>query len=352
MQFENPNSAALHGILMAIAFAVFLPAAAFASRYFKEQLDRTWIRIYISLLSIGTAMIAYATYLVYPLADYSFSAVNKHVWLGFLVLALIVLQIGLGLSCRFDHDPDLKEEETIRDTLHGSFGYILLVCGWVAVLDGLWKVSVSQFVSRDTPITIMLAWIVALFILFAICEYYIGRTSRYSKGNIFAACSQFGAKKLFSISGKHRMGIIDANIVAPSNTVMGGIFTTPRTKEGMLSPFMYRPAWDTGLKKSKPIESIVPTEQFVKKNEPKHQATENALERITDQENIPRSRSSSIRNNCPITLAPENDTVKSRAPSRSRSITTSILSTTRGRKDSVLERLAEKLTKEDPVVNK
>ena len=91
---------------------------------------------------------------------------------------------------------------------------------------------------RETPIAVFIAWLVALLRMF---EYYRGRTSRYSNGNIFAACSQFGAKKLFSVSGKQRMGIIDTNVVEPKVTVISGFMATPRTKEGTLSPFMYRP---------------------------------------------------------------------------------------------------------------
>jgi hypothetical protein len=352
----HQDSLVYHGVVTALAFGIFLPASALVSRYFKEQLDQTWVRLHVLLITIAMVLIFYGTYLVSPFQNQHGIDINDtHTLLGFLVLIIIAVQIGLGISCQLDHDPDLKEDETNRDILHGFLGIGLILLGSGTVVDGMWRRMTNEGLKRSAPISYYIAWMIAVVFFFGLFEYYRGRTSRYSKGNIFAACSQFGAKRIFSISGKQRMGLIDSNVVDPNATVIGGMNYSLRQKEGALSPFLYRPTWDSGLKKPKNLQQLVPTEQFMQKRpEQKVQMTAKPLERMADQEdlpNIPRSRSNSIRNTVMPVLVPLQDKSKSHAThsissSRTRSATASLLVETRSRRDSVIERLAEKLTQD------
>jgi uncharacterized membrane protein YidH (DUF202 family) len=353
---HQQDSLVYHGLLMALAFGIFLPASALVSRYFKEQLDQTWVRLHVLLITIAMMAIGYGTYLVSPFqSEHGIDINDTHTLLGFLVLIIIAVQIGLGISCQLDHDPDLKEEETNRDIVHACLGIGLILIGSVTVVEGMLRRVRNDGVRRNSPISYYIAWMIAVIFFFALFEYYRGRTSRYSKGNIFAACSQFGAKRIFSISGKQRMGLIDSNVVDPNATMIGGVNSALRYKEGTLSPFLYRPTWDSGMKKPKNLQSLVPTEQFMqKKSEQKVQMTAKPLERMADQEdlpNIPRSRSNSIRNTVMPVLVPLQDKSKTHAThsissARTRSATASILVETRSRRDSVIERLAEKLTQD------
>ncbi|WP_425041603.1 cytochrome b561 domain-containing protein [Primorskyibacter sp. S187A] len=154
-----------HARLMVLAWAVLAPLAVIAARFFKvmpgqdwpRELDnQAWWRSHwmgqsaVIVLSIGGLLLVLPT---------DFNAMTLHNWLGFAVLAALLMQVLLGIfrgskggpsdeektgSPRGDHY-DMTPWRRMFETMHKSIGYAVLFLSVITILLGLWKANAPNW---------------------------------------------------------------------------------------------------------------------------------------------------------------------------------------------------------------
>ncbi len=170
-----------HGRAMVLGWGILAPLAVLIARFFKvlprqdwpRELDtKFWWRSHWMGQSVVFLLSVFGLALVLP-ADWS--RLGLHGWLGYAVLALLVLQVGLGIfrgskggptapasdgSWR-GHHYDMTPWRRAFEALHKSLGYGVLALAAITILAGLW--------AANAPIWMWLAlaiWWPALILVF------------------------------------------------------------------------------------------------------------------------------------------------------------------------------------------
>lgn len=150
-----------HARAMVLSWGVLAPLAVLIARFFKvlpnqnwpDELDnRFWWRSHWigHTFVLGLSIIGFA--LVLPA---SWQEMTLHRWMGYTVLALLVIQVSLGLmrgskggpsaiepesSIRGDHY-DMTPRRRVFEALHKSTGYGVLLLSMGTILMGLWDAN-------------------------------------------------------------------------------------------------------------------------------------------------------------------------------------------------------------------
>lgn len=160
---------AWHGRIMVLAWGILAPLAVIAARFFKimpgqdwpRELDNTtwWLThkhgqttvFVLTLAGIGTALAGAGSPGPYFV----------HEWVGYLVLALLILQVLLGYfrgskggptapapdgSLRGDHY-DMTPRRLAFERSHKTLGYMLLLLGCNAIALGLWLANAPRWMA-------------------------------------------------------------------------------------------------------------------------------------------------------------------------------------------------------------
>lgn len=201
-----------------------------------------------------------------------------HGVIGWAVVTGIIAQILLGISTQVIHNEDALKENT-TENIHGLLGKGVLLGGCINVVIGIQHLN-AIFHDGNTAIyyILYLAWMLLMGVAISVLEVGKGRSTQYYSGNIFTAASKYGAKKLFSVPSSAQKKMIDTDKIA-----------SPRDNT---SPFLYRPSWDSGLKKATPIHKIAAFEEFMQTDYKETVPSKGGvLDRLKGMEEIPRSRS-------------------------------------------------------------
>ncbi|KAI8903791.1 hypothetical protein EDD86DRAFT_220871 [Gorgonomyces haynaldii] len=243
----------ISGILMSIGFGVLLPCAAIASRYLKGHVEKYWLAIHITFASLSVIAILAGYYF----AQNIYQPQGELCWHGVFGMALMVgvgIQACSGILIRYLFDP-LRPDRPWYDKIHGALGATIIVLGLCNILWGLKTLHSISLLPRSI-FNLYLCWTVALVIIFAYLEIYIGASSRYSSGNIFLAAKEIGTDKLFAMNSKDRKKSIDIVSTQFAHRESTTTLKEPHqpesddtTSAGTHSPAMYKPKWGPADKK-------------------------------------------------------------------------------------------------------
>lgn len=173
---------AWHGRLMVLVWAVMVPSAILIARFAKilpsqrwpEELDsQLWWRSHWVLHSLAIVLAVLAIYLVG--LNWQWAGVDRHVWLGRLVLIGMVVQVLSGVfrgskGGPTDRRPDgslsgdhysMTRRRRVFEAFHKTFGYSLVVISVVAVLTGMWLANAPHWMWLC-----ILLWWFTLFLAF------------------------------------------------------------------------------------------------------------------------------------------------------------------------------------------
>ena len=294
----NLTKLEIHGVCMSLCFGLFLPIAAIIARYGKGvgSARTWWLKFHTLFIFLGLCFLLIGLGFVFSVvgltgdafAGHPNSNVPTHSLVGFGLLLAMLAQIALGMAVHRSYNEEAKQESTI-DNVHSILGRTILIIGAVNIGLGLQHLkSVFLLQKSNTFMSIFLGvWItLQLFLVIAVgvLEFTVGRGTRYYSGNIFAVAKQLGgAKALFDMPSFERnaaikrasidLGLVseDDDVAAMTKTNLATIedsatqvlASAPREKEGNLSPFLYRPTWDAGLRKAPQIYQIAAVEQHM-----------------------------------------------------------------------------------------
>lgn len=174
-----------HARMMVLGWGVLAPLAVFVARFFKvtpnqnwpEQLDnQLWWRSHWMGQSLVLVLTVAGLVLVLPP---NLAEMSLHRWLGYIVLALMGVQIALGLrrgskggptspapdgSIRGDHY-DMTPWRRKFEAMHKTIGYGVLILAALTILLGLWDVNGPRWIWIA-----IVTWWVALVCLFVILQ--------------------------------------------------------------------------------------------------------------------------------------------------------------------------------------
>ncbi|MEM8731501.1 MAG: cytochrome b561 domain-containing protein [Pseudomonadota bacterium] len=174
-----------HARAMVLAWGVLAPLAVLMARFFKvmpgqdwpRELDnQTWWRAHWMGQALVGCLSIFALALVLPTDP---AAMSLHNWLGFAVLASLVVQVLLGIfrgnkggptapsadgSWRGDHY-DMTPYRRMFEMFHKGLGYLTLALAAVTILLGLWKANGPVWMWLS-----LLIWWTALILAFVIFQ--------------------------------------------------------------------------------------------------------------------------------------------------------------------------------------
>lgn len=146
-----------HARLMVLAWGVLAPLAVLIARFFKVLPGQDWPREVDTQLwwrshwigqSVVFGLTAIGLSLVLPL---NFSTMTLHNWLGLIVIAVLAVQVALGVFRGSKGGPtapemrghhyDMTRWRQTFETFHKSFGYAALGLAVLVILTGLWKAN-------------------------------------------------------------------------------------------------------------------------------------------------------------------------------------------------------------------
>jgi hypothetical protein len=180
------------------------------------------------MIVVSAGSLISSIYFVSPLkTGVEFKPNSIHGRFSWIFIGMVMLQVLVGICSGVFHDVDMKRGSKY-DIIHGCLSKVLLFPVAGLVFTGLFGSS-AKFSDLQIQ-SIGLIW-GAILIVFTIAAFVLeikhGRASRYSKGSIFAAVKDVGAKKLFSLNATDRMRLIDAKITQESQAS----FFIPRDSE-------------------------------------------------------------------------------------------------------------------------
>lgn len=150
-----------HARSMVLGWGVLAPLAVLIARFFKvlpsqkwpQELDSTfWWRSHWIGQSAVFLLTMIGVALVLP-SD--FQSMSLHNWMGYGVVALVLVQVGLGVfrgskggptaraadGTTAGHHYDMTPWRRMFETLHKTLGYSVLVLAAATILLGLWKAN-------------------------------------------------------------------------------------------------------------------------------------------------------------------------------------------------------------------
>lgn len=294
----NLTKLEIHGVCMFLCFGLFLPIAAIIARYCKGvgSARTWWLHFHTLFIFLGLCFLLIGLGFVFSVVGLTGAAfagqpssnVPTHSLVGFGLLLAMVAQIALGMAVHRSYNEEAKQESTI-DNVHSILGKTILLIGAANIGLGLQHLkNVFLLQKSNTFMSIFLGvWItLQLFLIIAVgvLEFTVGRGTRYYSGNIFAVAKSLGgAKAMFDMPSFQRnaaikrasidLGLVSddedvaamtkTNLTAIEDSVTQVLASAPREKEGNLSPFLYRPTWDAGLRKAPQIYQIAAVEQHM-----------------------------------------------------------------------------------------
>lgn len=174
-----------HARFMVLGWGVLAPLAVLVARFFKvlprqdwpRELDNTvwWRSHWIGQTSVFLLTIVGLT-LVLP-SDWQ--AMSLHNWLGYGVIALVFIQVGLGVfrgskggptalatdGTTHGHHYDMTPWRRMFEALHKTLGYGLLLLAMVTILLGLWKANGPVWMWLS-----LILWWVSLIVAFVVLQ--------------------------------------------------------------------------------------------------------------------------------------------------------------------------------------
>ncbi|MEO1502560.1 MAG: cytochrome b561 domain-containing protein [Pseudomonadota bacterium] len=174
-----------HGRAMVVAWGGLAPLAVLIARFFKILPGQDWPRVLDSKLWWRTHWVGqtcvliltiFGLYLILPRDP---GTVSLHGWLGYSVVAGLVLQVGLGVfrgskggptDLRSDGSPrghhfDMTAWRLTFEVMHKSIGYGVLFVAAVAILAGLWHANAPNWMWLS-----LISWWCFLIAVFAVCQ--------------------------------------------------------------------------------------------------------------------------------------------------------------------------------------
>ncbi len=150
-----------HARLMVLGWGVIAPVAVIIARFFKVLPGQNWPQELDSQVWWRTHWIGQTIVLLLSVIGFALvlpgdlSKMSLHNWLGYAVLAALILQVLLGIfrgskggpsSLAADGSPrghhyDMTPWRHMFETLHKSIGYGVLVLAIATILSGLWKAN-------------------------------------------------------------------------------------------------------------------------------------------------------------------------------------------------------------------
>ena len=150
-----------HARSMVLGWGVLAPLAILIARFFKVLPGQDWPREVDSLVWwrshwIGQTLVLGLTTIGFVLVmPTNFDQMSLHNKLGYGVLALLVVQVLLGLfrgskggptdpasdGSWYGHHYDMTPWRLMFEVVHKSVGYALLILAMITILLGLWKAN-------------------------------------------------------------------------------------------------------------------------------------------------------------------------------------------------------------------
>lgn len=185
---EVELAVAWHARTMVLAWGVLAPLAVVLARYFKILPSQDWPRELDNQLWwrshwIGQTLVLLLSFtglaLIFNGGGHNGGWANTHRLLGFAVLALVVVQVLLGIfrgtrggpnypasdgSLSGDHY-DMTSWRLAFEWTHKTLGYTALAIAAAAILSGLWLVNAPRWIW-----VLILAWWVFLALFSAFCQ--------------------------------------------------------------------------------------------------------------------------------------------------------------------------------------
>jgi hypothetical protein len=140
LSFES--IAAIHGVLMWIAWIVCPLVGIFIARYCKNYLGHKWYLLHLGIMGILTGLLSTGAFLLIfsamkaPHFSRSSLLENSHIKFGLVIFILMFVQIGLGFLSNYLFD-EKRTAVPIQDRLHWVLGRLLTLGGIINVTMGL-----------------------------------------------------------------------------------------------------------------------------------------------------------------------------------------------------------------------
>ncbi len=174
-----------HARVMVLGWGVLAPLAVLVARFFKvlprqdwpNELDSTvWWRSHWIGQSLVFVLTAVGLFVILPI---NWHLMSLHNWMGYGVIALVVLQVGLGIfrgskggptarasdGSTSGHHYDMTPWRRMFEALHKALGYGLLILAMATILLGLWKANGPVWMWAS-----LILWWAALIITFAVLQ--------------------------------------------------------------------------------------------------------------------------------------------------------------------------------------
>ncbi|KAI8894861.1 hypothetical protein BC833DRAFT_603257 [Globomyces pollinis-pini] len=199
---------------MVLGIGILIPGAIIVARYYKEQISSRWLRLHIFLISLGTLCIVLSIYCLSLFENgMTFDMKSNHTLISWTMIFFILIQIGLGFMAMKRYSPD-SPVESKTDIVHRFVGQVCGLFGLLGLFTGIGKLFKYQKDQEKHSVIyiyylLFLVWLIMLSAAILTLEKLRGRSSRYSKGNIFIAASAMGVNTLFSMKIHDRMKAIN-----------------------------------------------------------------------------------------------------------------------------------------------
>ncbi|KAJ3084287.1 hypothetical protein HDU99_002127 [Rhizoclosmatium hyalinum] len=147
-----------HAALMIVAFVGIPPFAIFVAMFMREKFKYSWVALHMGLLIGGTGLLGIIGAVVMILFKPGAMFSSFHHILGVVIIALMLIQFGLGAAARSSQDT-----RSIMSQIHRYFGLILTFI-IVPIQLYLGFTEYNTVFGTAAPI-----WLIILPILFAVC---------------------------------------------------------------------------------------------------------------------------------------------------------------------------------------
>ena len=172
-----------HARLMVLAWGVMVPLGVLAARFFKVLPKQDWPRVRDSqawwvfhrvMQYSASVLMVVAVWLIYNAPPMAITS-GPHAYLGWLILALVVVQVAGGVlrgskggpteaDLRGDHF-DMSFKRLVFEVVHKGAGYAALILSVAAILSGMWQANAPVWMFIVLPI-----WWSVLIVLFVTCQ--------------------------------------------------------------------------------------------------------------------------------------------------------------------------------------
>jgi len=170
-----PNYPLMHGILMFLAWGLFVVGAMFIARYFKS-LGKPWFWIHIgsNVLAFVMIIVAFVLIVVYALNSFTTDVgpvAIIHAWVGITVIfAGVVAQPLLGWYADYKWEPDRDSTPVFPDIVHHWTGRLSLFFAFFNMYLGLSNIGAEAY-----WYVLLSIWILGILILFTVF-FFINRS--------------------------------------------------------------------------------------------------------------------------------------------------------------------------------